>query len=285
MARFALLFPGQGSQYVGMGQDILAASPAAAAVFDQASQLVPAGLERLMREGPAEQLTDTVNAQPALFLTSLACWAALDEALGSGDSSPRPAFVAGHSLGEYSALAVARAVTFGSGLELVVARGLAMRAAGEVQPGMMAAVLGLAADVVQAACQEAAARSGQVVVVANDNAPGQIVISGTTAGIQAAGDLAKARGAKRVLPLAVSIAAHSPLMEPARALFAPAIARADIQAPAMPVIGNRQAQPLVSAGGFYVKSIYYLVLSNRRLCIVLTLLRMSVEHRSTAIPA
>jgi [acyl-carrier-protein] S-malonyltransferase len=245
MPGYALLFPGQGSQYVGMGQDLHATSAAARAVFEAAAAAGHKSLQRLVFAGPAEELTDTVNAQPALFVTSMACWAALTESLAG--APPRPAFVAGHSLGEYTALAVAGAIPFNAALALVLERGRAMRAAGEAQPGMMAAVLGLATAEVEGACRKAAAEVGQVVVVANDNAPGQIVISGAPEAVRAAGELAKARGARRVIPLAVSIGAHSPLMEPARARFAPALARAGIRAPELPIIGNREATPLTTA--------------------------------------
>jgi len=248
MPGLALIFPGQGSQYVGMGQDLYAASPAARAVFDEAARAGHGHTLRLMFEGPAAQLTETVHAQPALFITSLACHAALNEALGQAEAAVRPAFVAGHSLGEYSALAVAGAFSLGTGLELVQERGQAMRAAGEARPGMMAAVLGLPTEVAATVCEQVVASTGEVAVVANDNAPGQIVIAGSPAGVQAASELAKARGAKRVVPLAVSIAAHSPLMEPARARFLPALQRAAIEAPHTPVIGNCQAQPLTNVG-------------------------------------
>ncbi len=249
MPAFAVLFPGQGSQYVGMVQDVYAASPAARALIDEADSIAAQGeLKPLMFAGPAERLTDTVNAQPALFAASLACWAALREALGDGASLARPAFVAGHSLGEYSALAAAGTFTYRAGLELVAERGRAMRAAGEARPGMMAAVLGMGVEAVENACAEATAQTGQAVVVANDNAPGQVVISGTSEGVRAAADLARTRGAKRVVPLAVSIAAHSPLMEQARILFAPALQRTSMQTPAIPVIGNREARPLADAG-------------------------------------
>jgi [acyl-carrier-protein] S-malonyltransferase len=245
MPEFALLFPGQGSQYVGMGQDLYNGSPAARRIFDEADRLWQGQLKRIIFEGPTEELTDTANAQPSLFVTSLACWSALCDALGS-DQSPQPACLAGHSLGEYTALAVAEAFSFSTGLELVQERGRAMKAAGEAGPGCMAAILALDVQTVDEICRQAAAQTGGTVVIANDNAPGQIVISGTHEAVQAAGELAKALGAKRVVPLAVSIAAHSPLMTNAAARFASALRRADLRPPRFCVVGNRDAQPLAS---------------------------------------
>jgi len=228
-----------------MGEDLYRVSPAARAVFDEADLAWQGEFKRVVFEGPAETLTDTVNAQPALFVVSMACWAALREALGASLDG-RPAFVAGHSLGEYSALAAAGAFSFATGLWLVRERGQAMKAAGDAQPGGMAAVLGLDAQAVADACQEAVAQTGGVAVIANDNAPGQIVISGTVEAVRVAGEIAKASGARRVVPLAVSIGSHSPLMEVARARFAPALRQADLHPPRLPVIGNRDARPLTS---------------------------------------
>ncbi len=246
MPGYALLFPGQGSQYVGMGQDLYTSSAAARAVFDEADQLWQGSLLRLVFEGPADELTATVNAQPALYVTSAACWAALQEALG-GPSASQPAAVAGHSVGEYSALAAAGAFSFRTGLELVQKRGEAMKAAGQLRPGGMAAVLGLDPAAVEGACQEGSRQTGEAVVIANDNAPGQIVISGTSAALRAASEIARAKGAKRVIPLAVSIASHSPLMEPAAVRFAPFLREASLQLPRLPVIANRDARPLATA--------------------------------------
>ena len=242
MPGFALLFPGQGSQYVGMGADLYAASGAARAVFDEAEQVWGGGLCRLIFEGPADELADTANAQPSLFVASLACWAALREALDG--FSVTPAFVAGHSVGEYAALVAAGALSFAAGLRLVRERGLAMKAAGEARPGGMAAVLGLSIEQVTSACKQAQALTGEVVVVANDNAPGQVVISGTQGAVQAACESAKAQGAKRVVPLAVSVASHSPLMEPAASRLIPALRQAGFSRPRWLVIGNWSAKPL-----------------------------------------
>jgi len=246
MPGFAVLFPGQGSQYVGMGQDLYDSSPAARTIFEAADRVCGKPLTRVLFEGPAEVLTDTAYAQPALFVMSLACWAALREALADGPEL-EPAFAAGHSVGEYAALTIAGAIAFADALQLVCQRGQAMRAAGETQPGRMAAILGLNIDVVERICREASQSAGEPVVVANDNAPGQIVISGSSAAVQAASEMAKAEGAKRVIPLAVSIAAHSPLMEAAMARFSPALRQVVFQAPRVSVIGNRYARPLATA--------------------------------------
>ena len=243
MPGYALVFPGQGSQYIGMGRDLHASSPAARAVFDEADTASQGLLTRLIFGGPAEQLTDTVNAQPAIFAVSMACWAALRASAGVLE----PAFVAGHSLGEYSALAAAGVFSFATGLHLVRERGRVMKDAGQAQPGGMAAILGLSAEDVSALCRQATEATGAPVVAANDNAPGQIVISGAHEAVQAASELAKGRGAKRVLPLAVSIAPHSPLMQPAAEHLAPILRQTEFRAPHPPVIGNVGARPLTCA--------------------------------------
>jgi [acyl-carrier-protein] S-malonyltransferase len=185
-------------------------------------------------------LTDTVNAQPAILAVSMAAlrvWQASGEA-------PRPCYVAGHSMGEYSALVAAGALDFGDGLRLVRVRGQLMKRAGEAQPGGMAAVLGLAREALEEVCARAGRETGGVVQIANDNAPGQIVISGERPALERAGELAKAAGAKRVVPLAVSIAAHSPLMRSALDDFRQAVEATPLRPPSVPVISNIQARPL-----------------------------------------
>jgi [acyl-carrier-protein] S-malonyltransferase len=246
----AFVFPGQGSQVVGMGRALVEHFPAARAAFDEADAILGFGLSRLCLDGPEEMLTDTANAQPALLLMAVALLRSLatelNEELGEPLASlPRsaPAYVAGHSMGEYSALVASGALTFADGLLLVRERGRLMKQAGERNPGMMAAILGLEEAQVAAVCQEVAA-GGNVVQVANDNCPGQVVISGDRAGMEAAMAALPAAGAKKIVPLAVSIASHSPLMQSAADELHLAIDAAPIQPPRVPVIGNTTAIPL-----------------------------------------
>jgi [acyl-carrier-protein] S-malonyltransferase len=235
MKKTAFVFPGQGSQQVGMGQELYAAYPEAAAVFDAANHILDFDLAALCFDGPAETLNNTINAQPALLTASIAALHALQKEVGPLS----PDFVAGHSMGEYSALVAAGSLTFAAGVRLVRERGRLMQAAGELNPGGMAAVLGLDAPAVAEVC----ASAGDV-QIANDNAPGQVVISGTSAGIDRASELATAAGAKRVIRLAVSIAAHSELMMPIVDEFAAAVDSASITPPRSPIVGNISARPL-----------------------------------------
>ena len=237
------LFPGQGSQHVGMAKELADAYPAARAVFAEADDLLGVALSELCFTGPEDRLTDTVNAQPALFASSMAALCAMQEARGE---LPRPAFFAGHSMGEYTALAAAGCIEFADGLRLVRERGRLMKEAGVKQPGRMAAVIGLAQDVVAQICAEAAANDG-VAQIANDNCPGQIVISGDESSMATAMTALEKAGARRVVPLNVSIAAHSPLMEPAAAQLKATIAATEVRAPLSPVIGNTSGRPLNSA--------------------------------------
>jgi [acyl-carrier-protein] S-malonyltransferase len=248
----ALLFPGQGSQQVGMATAVAAAYPTAQAALTEADDVLAFPLSRLMAKGPEETLTDTINAQPALLAASIAILRALEAELGAqasptlaSDSPALQVFLAGHSMGEYSALVAARSLAYADGLRLVRERGRLMQEAGTRSPGMMAAILGLDEDKVAAICAEVTAKGG-IAQVANDNCPGQIVISGDTVGMQAAMEALRAAGAKKVVPLAVSIAAHSPLMRPAAEELQAAIAATPLAPPQAPVIGNTTGAPLTS---------------------------------------
>lgn len=236
----AFVFPGQGSQFVGMGKELAQASPAARQAFEEADSILGFALSALCWDGPEAELNDTLNTQPALYVCSVAAWRALREKLGD----VTPALVAGHSLGELSALTAAGALPFAEGVRLVRARGEAMKGAGAQNPGGMAAILGLDAGPVVELCAEASAVTHQRVQMANDNCPGQIVISGDNDALAKAMELAKARGAKRAQKLPVSIAAHSPLMHSGVEAYARAVNATPFTAPAVPVIGNITAGPL-----------------------------------------
>jgi [acyl-carrier-protein] S-malonyltransferase len=243
--RIAWLFPGQGAQQVGMGAELYNSSPAARAIYDAADQALNLPLSRICFEGPAEELNDTQWAQPALLTTSMAMLAALRERQ-AGQTLLPPAFVAGHSLGEWSALVASEAADFPAVLRLVWERGRLMKAAGAAHPGGMAAVMRVPADTLAELCVVAAEETGTVVVPANVNTPEQIVISGAVPALERAMDLAKGAGG-RVTRLAVSIAAHSPLMAEAAAEFALLVADLDLRDPAIPLIGNISGAPLSTA--------------------------------------
>ena len=234
--RFAFLFPGQGSQAVGMGRALAEAYPAARETFATADTVLGEGFSRLCWEGPEDELRRTVNAQPALLAHSVAAQRMLEAA------GVKPELVAGHSLGEYSACVAAGALCFEHALRLVRRRGELRYQAGLDRPGAMAAILGLSLDDVSAACRDASP-SG-VAVPANLNAPGQIVISGDPAAVEAACENAKARGAKRAIRLDVSGAFHSPLMGPAAEGLARAIDETPMSEARVPVIANVSAQPV-----------------------------------------
>ena len=235
----AFVFPGQGSQSVGMGRALADAFPEARATFDEADAALGWRLSDVIFEGPVERLTLTENTQPAILTMSVAAWRVL-EARGF-----RPDIVAGHSLGEYSAHVAAGTLTFADAVRLVHHRGQYMQEAVPVGHGAMAAILGLDEDGVRAACDEAA--QGEVVSPANLNAPGQIVIAGTAAAVARAGELAKARGAKRVIPLQVSAPFHCALMAPAEARLAPELQSVLAHDPRVPVVANVDAEPKVNA--------------------------------------
>lgn len=236
----AHIFPGQGSQTVGMGQALVEAFPVARETFAEADAILGFPVSDLCFSGPAAVLTETSNAQPALLTTSIAAWRAWRAAR---PELALPCCVAGHSLGEYTALVVAGALDYADAVRLTRARGELMAEAGRLRPGSMAAILKLDDALVAALCAQAAAESGDTVQAANYNAPGQVVISGGPAGVAAAMTLIKAAGG-RALPLAVSIAAHSELMAPAASEFARRVAATPLRTPAIPIIGNIRAQPL-----------------------------------------
>ncbi len=237
----AFLFPGQGSQFVGMGRDLYDRQPAARALFDEADARLGFPLSRLCFDGPEETLTDTAVQQPALYTTSLAAWAVLTE---RGEANA--AYVAGHSLGEFSALAAAGSLGFADGLALVRRRGELMKLAGQRQPGGMAAVLGLDAAPVAEVCAAAAAETGGTVGVANDNCPGQVVITGDETALTQAMSLLAEAGARKVVRLPISIAAHSPLMDSVADAFAAAVTAAPLSAARIPVVANVTARPITT---------------------------------------
>jgi len=259
MTQTAYLFPGQGSQTVGMGLALAQRYAVAQETFAEADAILGFPLSRLCFEGPADALTATRNAQPAILTASIAALRALQ---AERPDLPAAACMAGHSLGEYSALVAAGSLAFADAVRLTRARGEAMARAGEQHPGSMAAILRLDDAQAAALCAQAAAESGDVVQVANYNSPGQVVISGGPAGVAAATALAKAAGG-RVMPLAVSIAAHSELMRPAVAAFAAHVAATPFAAPQIPVIGNVQAQPLATVEAIRAELVAQLTASVR----------------------
>lgn len=235
----AFVFPGQGAQTIGMGQALAEAYPAARAVFDEVDEALGEKLSDLIWAGELEQLTLTENAQPALMATSLAAVRALE---AEGVVVTDAAFVAGHSLGEYSALAAAGAISLGDTARLLRTRGLAMQSAVPVGVGAMAALLGLDMDAVSAVATEAA--QGQVCEAANDNDPAQVVVSGDKAAVERAIELAKAKGAKRAVMLPVSAPFHCQLMAPAAETMKGALTDVEINTPVVPVIANVLAEPV-----------------------------------------
>ncbi|MDF1716433.1 MAG: ACP S-malonyltransferase [Antarcticimicrobium sp.] len=233
----AFVFPGQGAQTIGMGQALAEAYPAAKAVFDEVDAALGETLSALIWDGDIETLTLTQNAQPALMATSLAAMRAL-EAEGVGIDAA--IFVAGHSLGEYSALCAAGSISLSDTARLLRTRGRAMQSAVPVGEGAMAAVLGLDLDAVRAVAEEAA--QGEVCQAANDNDPTQVVVSGAKAAVERAAEIAKAKGAKRAIMLPVSAPFHCALMRPAAEVMAEALAGVEIKAPAVPLIANVRAE-------------------------------------------
>ncbi len=260
--KVAFLFPGQGSQAVGMGADVFAASAAAKQVFSVFDDSLGFPLSTLCFEGPEETLRSTINAQPAIVAVSLAYLAAFQEALSAQTSSwstpLTPAYTAGHSVGEFSALVAAGAIEVADVARLVRERGRLMHEEEVACPGGMAAVIGMDEEPLEAICQEVRQHNqehsgghaglGQV-VLANYNAPGQIVISGEQRALADASTLARERGAKRVIPLSVSGAFHSPVMQPAISPLALALADADMHNASIPIVSNIKAEPITDVDG------------------------------------
>ena len=234
----AFLFPGQGAQGVGMGAQAYASSPAARAVFDEADDVLGMPLSRIVLEGPADELVRSHNAQPAILSVSIALLRAMAERLG--DATPRPAFAAGHSLGEYTALVAAGSIDLATGLRLVRRRGELMQAACEATPSGMAALLGLRLEGAQQACEGTGAR------VANVNSAEQIVIGGPTEALERAVARAKEAGARRAIPLEVAGAFHTEVMRPAQDGMDEALAEVDFAPPQMPVIANTTGVPMTT---------------------------------------
>jgi [acyl-carrier-protein] S-malonyltransferase len=233
----AFVFPGQGAQAIGMGRELAEAYPAARAVFEAVDEALGEKLSALIWEGEIEELTLTANAQPALMATSMAAMAAL---AAEGVAVTDAAYVAGHSLGEYSALCAAGAISLADTARLLRIRGRAMQAAVPVGEGAMAALLGL--DHAAAAEVAAEAAQGQVCQAANDNDPAQVVVSGHRAAVERAVEIARARGAKRAILLPVSAPFHCALMQPAAEAMAEALAGVTIRAPAVPLVANVRAE-------------------------------------------
>jgi len=245
MSSVAFVFPGQGSQYVGMGQALASISPAAAAIFGDADTSLGESLTTIIWSSDAGDLDRTENAQPALLATSIAYLRALDEQLLlEGRPAPAPAFFAGHSMGQYTAMVAAGVLTLADGVRLVRERGRLMQASGQGRDGAMAAIIGL--DDAHLPAVEAAGRSVGVLTVANRNSPGQVVISGERAAVEAALAAAKDLGARRAVMLPVSVAAHSPLMQEAADGMRRVLADVPFRDPVAPLLANADAQPLAT---------------------------------------
>jgi [acyl-carrier-protein] S-malonyltransferase len=240
MSKIAFVFPGQGSQFVGMGRDFYEQEPAAKAIFDAADQALGFSLSSLCFAGPEDQLRLTENTQPAILTTSIAILRVLQEKL-----SLTPDFTAGHSLGEYSALVAAEALSFEDAVRIVRARGQYMEQAVPAGKGAMSAIMGMDREVLAGICEEVTGK-GYPVQLANMNCPGQIVISGSAEGVQQAGELAKGQGARRVIPLNVSGPFHSMLMEPAAVKLADTLKQYELKDASVNVVANVSARPVRS---------------------------------------
>jgi [acyl-carrier-protein] S-malonyltransferase len=240
--KIAFVFPGQGSQSIGMGHALSQYYPTAKEIFQQANDILGFPLSQIAWEGPEECLNDTINTQPALFTHSIAVL----QIIHSLDLDLVPSFVAGHSMGELSALVAAGSLSFADGLRLVKTRGELMKRAGEISQGGMAAVLGLDIPIIETQCVQAST-STEIVQVANDNCPGQVVISGANAALDRVQPLLEQVGARRVIRLAISIAAHSPYMSTSQEDFNQSVASTLVRDPYIPVISNVTAQPMLRA--------------------------------------
>lgn len=240
MTKIAFIFPGQGSQVVGMGQEFVLNEPACKEFYDQADQLLAIELSKLMLEGPQEELTLTYHAQPALLTTGVMIADKLKRA------GIEPDFTAGHSLGEYAALVASGVMTFADGVQAVHKRGIFMNEAVPAGEGAMAAVLGLERDELKQVTDEVS-QNGEVVQLANLNCPGQIVISGTAKGVEMASEKAKEAGARRVISLVVSGPFHSELMRPAASKLQQMLSEIQMQDAVIPVIANVNAQPVTAS--------------------------------------
>jgi [acyl-carrier-protein] S-malonyltransferase len=265
MTKSAWLFPGQGSQQVGMGQALAERSVAARELFEKADLILQRPISEICFRGPEELLRQTINTQPAIFTASLACLAAAKE---HGDLTEMPAFIAGHSLGEYTAAVAGGALSFEDGLRLVQERGRLMQAAGEENPGTMIAVLGLD----EAAARELCAASGAE--VCNVNAPGQVVIGGDLDAVARATEMARSYGARRVVSLSVSGAFHTSLMQPAAVGMAVALAETAFRDPQVPIVANGTGMPVCDAAGLRQELSYQLTHA--------VLWQPSVEHMLAA---
>jgi [acyl-carrier-protein] S-malonyltransferase len=269
--RVGLLFPGQGSQAVGMGKDLAERFPTAARVWEEADEALGFSLSRLCWEGPDDELTATVNAQPALLAHSAAVWAVL------GDTGLDVVAAAGHSLGEFSAYHAAGSLGFADALRTVRRRGELMFQSGRERPGTMAAVLGLDDEVVDAVCRQASSE-GSVVVPANFNSPGQVVVSGDVAAVERASPMLVSAGAKKVQALNVSGAFHSPLMEVAAAGLQEGLDGVEMREPAFPVVSNVTATPVSDAAEGRVLLVQQLTSPVRWTQSVRTMLGLGVER-------
>lgn len=230
------VFPGQGAQAVGMGLELYQTNANARAVFDEADNALGEKLSNVIFNGPIENLTLTANVQPAILATSIAMFRAAN--------LPKPDYVAGHSLGEYTALCAAGALTLSDAIKLVRLRGQAMQDAVPAGQGAMAVILGLEFDALKTVCEKAESETNAVVDIANDNCPGQIVISGANSAVERAMELAKEAGARRAMKLALSVPPHSRLMEPVIDVMKKALDEVEIKTPIVPIISNKTCQPM-----------------------------------------